>query len=237
MHFGLLCDKINKIFYLGVKRCKSSAAGWRKLEKLVVKTAVKTVLIILGILVVVFAVFNFAFPQHMATLTESMGNYSLAVKYAWLRYTYTGDVDDLSRCFDDSVLLGNDKYILQYGEELTSLNENDFERICEKKNEKMGVGYDYRHYVLGKIAVANYNTGKKQEAVELAADANGKESFAYGNALMSLAAVARSAKDADTCGKIIKILEDDIRPVKEEEIKYVKEVTNSLRAVVASYGG
>lgn len=205
------------------------------MEKLVVKTAVKTVLILLGIIVAVFAVFNFAFPQHMATLTESMGNYSLSVKYAWLRYTYTGDGDDLSRCFDDSVLLGNDKYVIQYGEELTNLN--DFERICEKKNERMGVGYDYRHYVLGKLAVANYNTGKKQEAVELAAEANGTKSFAYGNALMSLSSVARSAKDADTCGKIIKILEDDIRPVKEEEIEYVKEVTNSLRAVVASYGG
>lgn len=234
MHFGLRCDKINKIFYLGVRRFKLSASGWRKLEKLVVKTAVKTVLIILGILVAVFAVFNFAFPQHMATVTESMGNYSIAVKYAWLRYTYTGDGEDLSRCFDDSVLLGNDKYILQYGEELTNLNE--FERICEKKNQRMGAGYDYRHYVLGKMAVANYNTGKKQEAVELAAEANGTESFAYGNALMSLSAVARSEKDAEVSSAIITKLEN-IHPAIDKEINYLKEVTNSLRSVVASYGG
>lgn len=193
----------------------------------------KTVLIILGVVVVIFAIFNFAFPQHMATLTEGMGNYNLAVKYASLRYSYTHDGDDLSRCFDDSVLLGNDKYIIQYGEELTA--RNDFELICEVKNEKVGGGYDYRHRVLGKLAVSYYKTDKKQEAVELAYEANGTGSFAYGNALMALSAVVRSAKDGTVCASIIEKL-DKITPVKEEEINYVKEVKSSLKTVVVASG-
>ncbi len=204
------------------------------LEKLVVKTAVKTVLIILGVLIAVFAVFNFAFPQHMATVTESMGNYSLAVKYASLRYSYTGEGDDLARCFEDSVLLGNDKYVIQYGDELT--NRMDFDRICENKSLRMGGGYDYRHYVLGKLAVSYFKSGRKQEAVELAYEANGNESFAYGNALMSLSSAAKTAKDAETCSAIIEKL-DTLNPLKSEEIEYVKEVKSSLRAVVAAYGG
>lgn len=56
------------------------------MQKLVVKTAVKTVLILLGIVIAAFAIFNFAFPQHMATAMESLGNYDMAVKYANLRY-------------------------------------------------------------------------------------------------------------------------------------------------------
>lgn len=215
-------------------RCIRRIAGWRKLEKLVVKTAVKTVLIILGVLIVVFAIFNFAFPQHMATLTEGMGNYSLAVKYASLRYSYTGDVDDLSRCFDDAVLLGNDKYVLEYGEKLT--NSREFGEICAKKNAQIGVGYDYRHRVLGKLAVSKYNLGKIEEAVELAADANGTDSFAYGNALMSLSAAARSKKDAQTCAILIEKI-DKIEPISETDINYKKEVLGSLRAVAASNRG
>lgn len=172
------------------------------MEKLVVKTAVKTVLIILGILIAVFAIFNFAFPQHMATATESIGNYDLAVKYASLRYYYTKDCGDLARCFDDSVLLGKDEYILQYGEPL--IKNRDYERVCKSKNEKQtGSGYDYDHWVKGKIAVAYYNTGKKDKAIEMAAASNGYKSFAYGNALMTLAARIRTENDAEYAAKIL----------------------------------
>jgi len=220
-------------FYFITARILRRGVG-RKLEKLVVKTAVKTALIILGVLIVVFAVFNFAFPQHMATVAEGIGNYNIAVKYASLRYTYTRSGEDLARCFDDSVFLGNDDYIIEYGEKLK--NRDDFQEICENTNEKVGGGYDYEHRVYGKLSVSYYNKGRKEEAVALAYEANGTDSFAYGNALMSLSSVARSAKDAATCSLIIEKL-DSLNPVKEEEIKYVKEVRTSLRTVVASYGG
>ncbi len=205
------------------------------MEKIVVKTAVKTVLIILAVLAVVFAVFNFAFPQHMATLTEGMGNYSLAVKYASLRYNYTGDGDDLARCFDDSVLLGDDKYIVQFGDELIA--RKDFSLICDKKSGNMGGGYDYRRKVLGKLSVAYYNTGKKAEAVSLAAEANGYTSFAYGNPLMSLAAAVKSEKDAATCALIIAEIEKITLPDTaegSEQKGFVTEVCASLRAVTAN---
>ena len=200
------------------------------MEKIVVKTAVKTVLIILAAILAVFAVFNFAFPQHMATLTEGMGNYSLAIKYASLRYSYTHDGEDLARCFDDAVLWKNDKYIIEYGEEL--IKRYDFSDVCESKNKSSGI-YDYKHRVYGKLAVSYYNTGKKSDAVLFAASANEPDSFVYGNALMSLAVAVRAAHDSETCGLLIEELEK-IHPVNEQEISYLNQVIASLRATSVS---
>ncbi|MCM1546620.1 MAG: hypothetical protein NC033_06280 [Clostridiales bacterium] len=199
------------------------------MEKLVVKTAVKTVLIILGIIIAVFAVFNFAFPQHMATATESIGNYDLAVKYASLRYYYTKNSDDLARCFDDSVLLGKDEYILQYGEQL--VNHRDYAYVCERKNSRQtGSGYDYDHWVKGKLAVSYYNTGKTQKAVEMAAESNGNKSFAYGNALMSLAVYIRAEHDVEAANAILEILEQ-IEPAEQKEQGYLTTVIAAMRGV------
>ena len=199
-----------------------------------VKTAVKTVLIILGILIAVFAVFNFAFPQHMATATESIGNYDLAVKYASLRYYYTKNCDDLARCFDDSVLLGKDEYILQYGEPL--INHRDYDAVCTDKNsQQTGSGYDYDHWVKGKLAVSYYNTGKKDKAVDMAAADNGNKSFTYGNALMSLAVRIRAEKDAETAEKLADVLKL-ITPTEQQEVNYLNTVISAMTTVANGQG-
>lgn len=205
------------------------------MEKLVVKTAVKTVLIILGILIAVFAVFNFAFPQHMATATENIGNYDLAVKYASLRYYYTKDCGDLARCFDDSVLSGKDEYILRYGEQL--VEHSGYGDVCERKNAQQTGGYDYDRWVKGKLSVSYYNTGNTEKAVETAAADNGNKSFAYGNALMSLASRIRAANDKEAAVRILavlEIIEDEFEktpPADEAESGYLTTVITAMRAV------
>lgn len=203
------------------------------MEKLVVKTAVKTVLIILGIFIAVFAVFNFAFPQHMATATESIGNYDLAVKYASLRYYYTKDCNDLARCFDDSVLLGKDEYILQYGEPL--IKHADYPKVCARKNEQqLGSLYDYDHWVKSKIVISYYNTGKTDEAVNMAFEDNGTSSFVYGNSVMSLAARVLTENDAETAKKILDKLENAdtaVHPADETESGYLNTVRQRLKNI------
>lgn len=198
------------------------------MEKIVVKTAVKTVLVILGVIVVLFAIFNFAFPQHMATLTESMGNYSLAVKYASLRYYYTDDCADLARCVDDSILLGNDAYVLQYGEEIVA--RSDFEDYCRKMEEENGDGYDYRAKVLTKVAISYYNTGRVDEAINTSSELCGTSSFVYGNALMALCARIKSNSDASAAARILPVLEG-ISPTEESERENLTKVIESMRSV------
>ncbi len=202
------------------------------MEKLVVKTAVKTVLIILGIFIAVFAVFNFAFPQHMATATESIGNYDLAVKYASLRYYYTKSCYDLARCFDDSVLLGKDEYILQYGEPL--IDHKDYGDVCKRKDgAQTGSRYSYDHWVKSKLSISYYNTGKKDKAIETAEQDNGKTGFVYGNALMSLAARVKSEKDVETAQKLVDILKT-ISTTDSKEGGYLTEVISSLLSLISN---
>ena len=210
----------------------ASISGYGFLEKIVVKTAVKTVLIILGILVAVFAVFNFAFPQHMATATESIGNYDLAVKYSLLRYNYTKKCEDLARCFEDSVLLGEDKYILEYGEKLTK--HVDYESVCSLKNEEQsGSRFDYKHWVNSKLAVSYYNTGEKSKAITLATEDNGTESFVYGNALMSLAASIRTAADGEAATAILTVLEE-LHPADKTEADNLTQIISTMRGVAVN---
>ena len=211
------------------------------MEKIVVKTAVKTVLAILAVLVVVFAIFNFAFPQHMATFMESIGNYSLAVKYSSLRYSYTGDSMDLSRCFENSVSLGNDDYIIEYGEELVA--KEDFSSVCELKEKEFyelndkyfdeDVVYDYNQRVKGKLSVAYYHNGEDERAINYAFAANGTESFISGNALITLYLEIRSENDSEAAGMMLEVL-SKVSPSDEKEAQSLSEVIESLSGITSA---
>jgi len=207
------------------------------LHRLIVKTAAKTVLIIVAVILVGFAIFNFACPQHMATLLESMGNYSLAVKYANLRYYYTKDCSDLARCFDDSVLAGDNELIVDYGQQLTS--HADYEKTCRALSASYG-GYNYSHTVNSNLSVAYYSLGYEEgngeyieKAISIAAEDNGTTSFAYGNALMLLSAKVRGAGDAATAEKVLAEL-DKVYPTDSAETSDLNQVKKLLKQVVTS---
>ena len=202
------------------------------MEKLVIKTAVKTVLIILGIIIIVFAIFNFAFPQHMATATESIGNYSLAVKYADLRYKYTKSGSDLARCFDDSVLLGDDKYIIEYGEKLIA--HKDYLSVCTERNESEVSGsssaYGYDNWVKSKLCVSLYNSGSPANAIMRAAEYNGNISFAYGNPLIALASKIKAENNVDGATLILAALKD-IHPEETDDKECLNQITATMISV------
>ncbi len=198
------------------------------LQKLVVKTAVKTVLIILGILIAVFAIFNVAFPQHMATVMESVDNYALAVKYANMRYYYTKDGMDLARCFDDSVLSHDDELIIEYGELI--VGHSEYEEICLKKNELFGGRFDYNQKVKTSLSLSYYNTGLTLKAIELASSVTGTDGFAEGNALVVLSAAVRSNSDAEGAAEICKVL-DVINPTQKNEVSYLNQVKTLLKSI------
>lgn len=188
------------------------------MEKVVLKAAVKAVLAILIIFVLAFAVFNLAFPQHMATITENMGYYSLAVKYADLRYSYTKNYGDLVRCFEDGVLAKNDSYVIKYGEKVIE-NKDKFEELCADKQNADNTQYLYKDWAYSRISVSYYNEGRKDsnrdngdkkilKAFELAIESNGTEEFRRSNALMSLAASIYTARDGDTALLMFRVLDE-----------------------------
>lgn len=222
------------------------------MEKVVLKAAVKAALGILIIFVLAFSVFNLAFPQHMATITENMGYYSLAVKYADLRYSYTKNYNDLVRCFEDGVLAKNDSYIIKYGDMVIE-NVQKFEQLCIDKQDPYSA-YLYGDWAYSKISVSYYNEGRGDnnrdngdkkilKAVELAIDSSGTEEFRYGNALMSLAASIYSAHDSDTAFLMCKVLYEGylipegrlITPTDATEIEYFELVKTNMRSTADGY--
>lgn len=216
------------------------------MQKLVVKTAVKTVLILLGIIIAAFAIFNFAFPQHMATAMEALGNYNMAVKYANLRYTYTGDCFDLARCYDDSVLSGENENIILYAEKL--LADKDYERVCAERNgiyndmyaDQFGFNFDYDLRVRSTTSVAYYSQAIKmdgddrstytQKAINFALDANGNDRFPYGNSLMTLSIKIANNNDL-AAAELMLVALDGITPTDEEEKGDLMYFKNKLRGV------
>ncbi|MGN1372789.1 MAG: hypothetical protein ACI4VK_01925 [Candidatus Coproplasma sp.] len=216
------------------------------MQKLVVKTAVKTVLILLGIIVAVFAIFNFAFPQHMATAMESVGNYGMAVKYANLRYMYTGDSFDLARCYDDSVLAEDDSAIVTYAEKL--LADKNYVQVCTQRNkvynemysEQLGINFDYDLRVRSTLSVSYYNEAVTKEgedrvtytqkAIDFALETNGTNRFPYGNALMTLSIRISNNRDKDAAQRMLEALQA-VNPVLEDESDDLDAIKNKLRGV------
>lgn len=194
--------------------------------KVIAKTAMQIIGIILLAAVLVVLVLHFFFPQTMATFNEKIGNYTLATEYAAKYYERNGGADNLVRCVDDAILSGNDDYIVKYGDELISHEE--FERVCAEKNARFSsISLDYKQYVCGNVAVSKYNLRDFNGAMELALIANGTVSFTSNNALIILSSRIASAKDEVCASEMLTILES-VSPSKSEDVDRLTQVKSIL---------
>lgn len=134
------------------------------MKNFVVKTAVKTLLIVLAVIIVGFVIFNFAFPQHMATFSERIGNYNMAVWYSSLRYSYTDDTEDLARCLEDAILAGDDQKVVEYGDEF--FEKEDHAAVLVQLTEDSGI--NYLNLFGGSLVASKYACGDFDGALDLA---------------------------------------------------------------------
>lgn len=166
------------------------------MRKLLIQTALKSALMIFILTVVVAAVTCLGFPQTMANYAEGFGNYKIAASFATLQYKYTNDVEDLARVVEDSILCGNDKNIVVYGEKL--VKHDNFSTLCDKKDALMNEG-DYFKFVTSKVALSKYSLKGMDNALAFAKEVNGNSTFKNGNALMALSVKAVSQRDISGC--------------------------------------
>lgn len=213
-----------------------------QVEKLVIKTAVRTVLVLLILLVAAFAVLSFGFPGYMSDVTRNLGAYDMALAYCRLNYSYTGDSMDLADCFELCVLTDDDGGIISSGEELVL--KPDFADVCKNMEQALGelsdeyldgeqLVMDYSQRVKGKLAAAYYRADETIKAIDYAFAANGADSFRSGNALIALSAEIRTARDGDAAALLLEKLAG-ISPSVKEESALLTEVMQSLRSVVVS---
>lgn len=150
------------------------------MKKIIIKTALSTLGIVAGCAVIVFAILSLGFPGTLCGWCEQLGNYGFAVRYASLYYSYTGDVADLARCVEDSILSENDGDITEYCAKL--VDDEEFESYCALRDEEINgsiagdddfqdITFSYRQYVYGWLAGAHYRGGNTELALGCAIEA------------------------------------------------------------------
>lgn len=200
-----------------------------KLKNVVTKTAFKTVLIVIIALIVAFATASLGFPQHMATMFENVGAYSFATGYAGLAYKYSGTVENLARCVDNSILAADDANIVNYGDKL--VKHKDFISYSEKRTAASGK-VDYYHFVYGKLACAKYNRGNKDGAFKTAQTSMQDVSdFPVNNALALLVIRAVKKSDMEFCQKLSDAIIGKFNPSGEQQQKYYDAVVKILTEI------
>ena len=106
----------------------------------------------------------------MATFSEQIGNYTMAVRYAALRYSYSGSTYDLARCVEDSILAADgsprsdaNALIVEYGNQF--FEKDDCEKVLRDLTEERGI--DYTALFGNNLVNARYYTGDFAGALSL----------------------------------------------------------------------
>ena len=213
------------------------------MRQIIIKSALATLGIVAGCAVIVFAVLSFGFPGTLCGWCEQLGNYGFAVKYASLNYSYSGDIADLARCAEDSVLSENDGYITEYCTQL--IDCDGFDDYCALRDEQMKdlPSFSYRQYIYGAAAGAVYHSGNLQLAIGYAAEAldaeisresfSGSlnlEEFPLNNALGYLALDVIEQKDGDAADELLIVL-GGVSAASAEEENYLGVLREALSAL------
>ena len=208
------------------------------MHKVVTKTAFKTFIIVIVVLIVAFATASLGFPGQMATFFENMGSYSFATGYASLAYTYSGSYEDLARCVDDSILSEDDKNIVNFASQF--VDRSGFEDYCKKRDEanaknleESGItaytDYSYKQYVFGKLASSQYALGDRDAAIETAEKSMDGIGFPVNNAYVMLARRAYEKKDVQMKSKLYEKLSERRDKIANEDhlskdLNYINQV-------------
>ncbi len=168
-------------------------------DKVIFRAFLSTLLAIVILLSFMFLALIAIFPQTMMEITYNMGMESSSIYFAEDAYKRTDDVGYIAYATEVAILDDNTGKIIKCGEKF--INDAGFEDYCVKKDEEVDVETSYKQYVYGKVCVAMYEKGKKEEAVARAFELIGK-TFPHNNAVVALIVTANRAQDVATLGMI-----------------------------------
>lgn len=190
------------------------------MTKVVLKSIGTTLLAIVLLLTMAFAVLSLVFPSTMVEACSSLGLNGFAARYAAIEYSRTEQAKDIAQATEYAIFAEDDALIAEYG--ASFLADEEFDSFCQTE------GAGYAQYIRGQIAGALYRTGKKDEAIAAAFDGNTK-SFPQGNAIISLSVVAIDAKDKVTCAAILgKLNEYHVSEDQEKDLETIKSLLKEI---------
>ena len=182
------------------------------MRKLVLKTALLTLGVLLVLAVAVFGVLSLCAPALMCDFTASLGLETVSGDYAYQEYQHSGNIAYLARSFELSAR-GDDvnaerRFDLLYGSE-------DFDEMCAARDGQTASADvqlgSYHDYLCGMGACVKYRLAQTQEeyneALALAVSET-DEAFPVANPLYMLSVEAASADDAAFCAALLSAFED-----------------------------
>ena len=137
------------------------------------------------------------YPSTLMRMTYDLGMDSMSIMFAKSAYNRTDEVYYIAYATEVAIGIDSDKKILSCGERFIA--DDQFADYCAERNAILpdDVQGTYEQYVYGKVCVAEYNLGDKEEAVEKAFDFVGEE-FPRNNAVAALLVASLLSEDTET---------------------------------------
>ena len=141
------------------------------MKKTILKTALITVLILIGVLFTsVFSIFVFA-PKYSAKISYDLGMKNVSTSCYERVYKKTGEMEDLITVIDSAVYAENTDKVIEYGVKLFDVfsDTNVFYDFC--KSSDVGLAedaYSTYDYYSNTVFMALYSSGKKSDAAKFA---------------------------------------------------------------------
>ena len=162
-----------------------------RVDKVIIKAFISTFSAIVLLFGFMFGVLSLAVPATMMELSYDFGRDETSIRYAERAYDWFADPYYMAYAMEVAISSDNQEKIETCGEELTK-DEEYFTQYCAEKQaaldtqaDLLGVTMNYEDILYGKIAVAKYKQGKKEEAVNYAFDTL-KGGFSLDNSVMAV---------------------------------------------------
>jgi hypothetical protein len=135
-----------------------------------------------------FIVASFIYPATMMQLSYDLGNDRGCLRYARRAYDASGDVYYIAYAMEVAIGMNDTEEIAACASAF--LEDESFESYCMEWDEENALnteisGLGYKQYIGGRLAVAKYSLGEKQQAVDVAFSVN-TQSFEKNNAVVAL---------------------------------------------------
>jgi hypothetical protein len=140
-----------------------------RIDKVILKAFISTFSAIVLLCAFMVGVLALAFPSTMMHLSYDFGQDKSSIKYAERAYNWFDDTYYMAYAMEVAIGCDNQEKIETCGEALVK-DEPYFTQYCAEKQANLPATMKtrYEDYLYGKIAVAKYEQGKKEEAVEYA---------------------------------------------------------------------
>ena len=172
-----------------------------RIDKVMLKAFISTFSAIILLFAFMFSVIALAFPSTMMELSYDFGRDETSIRYAQRAYDWFDDTYYMAYAMEVAIGSDNQEMIEKCGEIVVE-DDQYFTQYCAEKQALLSDDMmRYEDYLYGKIAVAKYIQGKKEESVNYAFDSL-KGGFPLDNAAVSVFYAAARNGDQETVNMI-----------------------------------